>query len=806
MPDTNLGSTIADEYNSEAVLGSVYNLQLGLISSMVGGQDAIAIVTEEVRVSCVRPQLSSLGGSGLSPPKTEEEAQYAAPSPIVILPKAGLAACGITEQYSKMTVMQWGTNPFGGSLNSTSNSKNMKSPVLRFTNTGPTMWSRRLTNQSTYNESDPYYIILPLTSTTETSSGNNSGPICTIPTSSGYLPCPCNVSEVTDTNVTYICYDIGFICPSGPRRLFDINQEDLITDSPMNENLEINHDYPRRALTEEEATSLSDYGTLLFKLVEAVKSVLSQNPLTINYEAAKYVLIFVGCLIFLMFSGIVFFRSWDNRDRKYFANLSNNSELQPKATDNSGSFINLKELFTPKSVHRINYHLKSLNVKLPEIVEGQKDYSYEVFESDIDASESEVEVDDKQDSRVVENENENENHTTNPIYKSILSESSLLKYKSIFTDFNRALIVEHDWWAVFNYPSMRLSRCLRWIGLVNDIMLTLLFDTIFFIILYPAGVCEVITTEELCISIPGAIKPTKQCQWDLKTNSCLLADPPSSFFFSAFVTLIVILLSLTPSIVMWNMIYAVVNSYPDLESIGLNSNFWFVKPAAEHNNNNNNNNDDDDDDDVFVITNQNPSAPNDQLSEMLFDENFTVDNELVYILERTKDFFGKKLYQRYVFDRNLSKKIDAVCEIMQIHPDGTPFLSVKNYAKYGSSRNRILQRIIRARKSCENILDSVEGFSGFQERDTMLCQSFILEQFTYIKRMCLSEEFYFNDKSSSPTSCEPITWILCWAYIWTIFIFTCCWIILWGAKVGTKSFVFWGELFIFAFLQVYSMR
>jgi hypothetical protein len=236
---------------------------------------------------------------------------------------------------------------------------------------------------------------------------------------------------------------------------------------------------------------------------------------------------------------------------------------------------------------------------------------------------------------------------------------------------------------------------------------------------------------------------------------------------------------------MWNMIDVVVNCYPDLESIGLDCNFWFVKPSNNYN----------------VVTDKNTSIPNDQLSEIFFDENLTVDNELVYILERTKDFFGKNLHKK-VFDRNLSKKIDAVCEIMQIHPDGTPFLNVKNYVKYGSNRNRIVQKIIRSRKFCEDILDSVGDTSDFHERDTLLCQSFIIEQFTYIKRMCLSEEFYFNDKSS-PSLCEPITWVVCWAYIWAIFIFTCYWIILWGAKVGTESFLFWSQLFIFAFLQVF---
>jgi 2-hydroxy-3-keto-5-methylthiopentenyl-1-phosphate phosphatase len=428
-----------------------------------------------------------------------------------------------------------------------------------------------------------------------------------------------------------------------------------------------------------------------------------------------------------------------------------------------------------------------LKVKEPEFVEGQKAYAYEIFDSDIDSLESKVDY--KQDSQVVENSY----HSVNQFLKTILSKSSLLNHKTMFSDFNRAIIVEHDWWAVFNYPSIQLSRCLRWIGLCNDIMLTLLFDTLFFMVMYPPGVCEVVNTEELCNSIPGLTKSSQQCLWDPKTNLCSLAEPPGSFLFGAFVTLMVILLSLPFSIVMWGMLCGVVNCYPDLESIGLNCNCWLVK-AAEPN---------DDNDNEDIATEENPPIPDDELFQMLFDKDFTVNDELEYILEEIKDFFEKNLCNK-VFDKNLSNKIDAVCERMHMHADGTPFMGLKAYAKHGTCRNRIVNRITKARKSCSDILDSVEGVSDFQERDTLLCQSFILEHFTFFKRMCLSAEFYFNDNSPTST-CEPITWVLCWAYIWAIFALTCYWMIAWGSKAGTESFVFWGEMFIFAFLQVHRL-
>jgi hypothetical protein len=257
------------------------------------------------------------------------------------------------------------------------------------------------------------------------------------------------------------------------------------------------------------------------------------------------------------------------------------------------------------------------------------------------------------------------------------------------------------------------------------------------------------------------------------------------------------------------MLMTVVNCRPDLDSIGLDSNFWFGRPVEPLNDLN-----------EAKLAHLSKTAENDNLftkkkkkkfellSKKYFYDFVSVPEEFQYILTNVKEFFEDNLsnhFYRKGFDVNLTKKIYAIKKRMRIHSDGTPYMDFLNHLKYGSFRNRIEQRIIRARKSCSDLLDSLEGFSSvdYDNRDICLVQSFILENFTFIKRLSLSKEFFVFD-SSFPSTCEPISWILCWAYIWFIYFFSLYWIFNWGVKVGTDTLIVWGEQFMVAFLQVYQ--
>jgi hypothetical protein len=251
----------------------------------------------------------------------------------------------------------------------------------------------------------------------------------------------------------------------------------------------------------------------------------------------------------------------------------------------------------------------------------------------------------------------------------------------------------------------------------------------------------------------------------------------------------------------------VVNCRPDFDSIGLDSDYWFGRPVEPMSDLNHASLS------YLLKTIENESISINKknqkfklLSKKYFYDFVSVSEEFEYILNSIKEFFEDNIsnnFHRKGLDKNLNKKIDAFKERMQIHLDGTPYMNFFTYLMYGTSRNRIMRCIIRARKSCKELLDSLEGFSSvdYDNRDICLCQTFILENFTFIKRLCLSKEFFLFD-NCFPSTCEPITWILCWAYIWFIYFFSLYWIYNWGILVGTDTLIVWGEQFMVAFLQV----
>jgi hypothetical protein len=334
---------------------------------MVGGQQALAVVTDGVRVAAHRSLGSALtSGAGLSPPKTAAEEQYATPGPAIILPKAGLSGCGLSSNtYSQLSVMQWGVNPYAGSGNTSST--DVQSPILRFSNTGAVSTARR--SLVSTDDEDPYFIVLQLVAVaadanSTDSTGNATIPSCTLPSDSGYIPCPCNVSAVSATNVTYRCLDISFICPSASRR--------LQTDDDG-------------GVQGEQSTSMSDYGALLASLLEAAKSVLSQNPFTINLAQARDTLIVVALLLSFMFGGCFYFSKWDSWDKNALIYLKN-CEPEPETeaeSEKKENQINLKSIFFSRSSRRVAMNFSSLTgVESYWTKKFQAEYDKESFDTE----------------------------------------------------------------------------------------------------------------------------------------------------------------------------------------------------------------------------------------------------------------------------------------------------------------------------------------------------------------------------------------------------------------------------------------
>jgi hypothetical protein len=89
----------------------------------------------------------------------------------------------------------------------------------------------------------------------------------------------------------------------------------------------------------------------------------------------------------------------------------------------------------------------------------------------------------------------------NTFFDTVLPSSSILSEENTLYLLMVKLLREHDWLAVWSYPSTILPRRIRWIGMMVDILLTLFIDTIFFQLQYPpmVGLSAYINSELIMI-------------------------------------------------------------------------------------------------------------------------------------------------------------------------------------------------------------------------------------------------------------------------------------------------------------------
>ena len=230
-------------------------LTSGTLQTMVPGQGAVPVVTDNVRATMNYELVSAQKNADLGPPQTEAEVAYAAPMPKFQFVGDALKQCNFPGGYSQLSTSNYGSNPNPGS-------QDVKSPLLAIGSTSdtPTTKARRLTNTqdatelSTEVETAPaptnttvhtvqvplYYIILQYASTQNFNhtaiklhhkNANITLPACRLAKNGKYVSCGnCNITTFTNHNVTYGCYDMKNICPkssfSGHRRLEDIDDYD----------------------------------------------------------------------------------------------------------------------------------------------------------------------------------------------------------------------------------------------------------------------------------------------------------------------------------------------------------------------------------------------------------------------------------------------------------------------------------------------------------------------------------------------------------------------------------------------------
>ena len=336
----------------------------GVETGMAAGEVPVRLVTPNIQLTIISSLLTNIGNSTYSIPPTLSQTTYGAVQSEIILGPEGLNYCPKMGSYAQLSVLQWSTNPYAAS-------KPVLSPLLRFSSivqadSATVMTDKRRlysSSVSTYADSasdsifrtrnvlqtsntyklpnTPAYLLLIQFSSPRnfnfsaavnyTSRGlikarsNYTLPVCTRYDSATYGPCQgCDISSYTNYNVTYSCYDVTQICPSGVvRRRLQGDDEDMNSNADEEgegeggtqggeeegENVKtgargsfVGRGGSRELETTDDddsgATSSSPatYGMLAQAVVAQLSSVLSSNPFSKDLTQSSTVLVFSGCL------------------------------------------------------------------------------------------------------------------------------------------------------------------------------------------------------------------------------------------------------------------------------------------------------------------------------------------------------------------------------------------------------------------------------------------------------------------------------------------------------------------------------
>ena len=372
---------------------------------MAAGEIPIKLITPNIQLTIESSLLTYIGNSTYAIPPTPSQTAYGAVQSEIILGPQGLSYCPKMGSYAQLAVLQWSTNPYAAS-------RPVLSPLLRFSSvvqadsatvmkgngmkagqssfsdistyvdaTGDSASRTRnvLQTNNTYKlPGNPAYLLLIQFSSPRnfnfsaaanyTSRGvikvrsNYTIPVCTQYDSvrAAYMPCQrCDISSYTNYNVTYSCYDISQICPSGVvrRRLqgaderfnyhhYDSEQEegegereDMQSDDDDDDGEGCRergrgrgrgHSRALEAADDDnaEATSMSPatYGMLSQAVVAQLSSVLSSNPFASDLSQSKTVLVFVGCLTGFIGLVLIFLSRKDRTEKmekKYLRSQTN---------------------------------------------------------------------------------------------------------------------------------------------------------------------------------------------------------------------------------------------------------------------------------------------------------------------------------------------------------------------------------------------------------------------------------------------------------------------------------------------------
>jgi hypothetical protein len=392
------------------------------------------------------------------------------------------------------------------------------------------------------------------------STPNFTLPACTVYDGSRYVPCKsCNISSYTNYNVTYSCFDIEQLCPKASirRRLkhdtqhaleevvrrsqSDVDNEDF-EDEDEDEDEEdtseskgeldgIMHGHERILATPDDDSvngrtmpSSATFGVLLLAVDAQLTTVLSSNPFSLDVKENIAILSLVGCLAGGILLMLVFLRRLDDQTaiKTKFAKKAKDdmtkllfeAEISEKAPSGPEIPCNRREKFqrsktngsSQKSYMNSNFSKKYFSTyggscKMLSIESSRNLKSSPRSKasgslhggSDVDELEN-SDLGSQADSYYLDEKRQATSAVVEEFLHKVFSGRSIFK-----KDWNawRIIYANHTYFNSFGTPAVRSSRIIRFLGLLSQIMILLLLDTIFFGVFYPISAPCTFTTDKV---------------------------------------------------------------------------------------------------------------------------------------------------------------------------------------------------------------------------------------------------------------------------------------------------------------------
>ena len=756
---------------------SIAQFQQGYFQTVTIGQQSLQVLVPNLRISFHYDYVSYLSSTALAAPASISD--YSALQSSISLNFSQVTlVCG-WNQTAQLSVASILINPFG--------SQSVLSPAFRFeSSVSNNDISRRTTLYPVYFVTLQYHKKQAFNFTAIRLGQKKSIVNYTIPEcrtydklTGEYISCQhCNISSISDHNVTYACYS-NLICSNA-------NVPGSYTDDAT--------------LSTTTNDAIAILNNMILELTSEFVEVLSINPLGIDLKAALPVITLTGCLLFILIVGVIGFKMWDLLDHEKIMtelkdrneNCTDSSLADPinsnstivgssttytdfKSQAHTNAVVTFQTLATPAAISRIINHpsrithwsnetkssksnksSKSIMSSRSHLAESEDDFSYEnemtINERDALKYSKIFKTPYKKELRIANVINDFMNEVL-PV--QIFEEES--KWKRFFD----ALFTQHRYIRVFAEKSLTDTRLLRFLSVCRIILLAVFIDTLFFQICYPDGSkCPTYTTQTSCLAAHSPIASV--CQWQISTKQCSPNDPPSNMFFEVMVSLVCILLAVPTDLFFDVIDKEILSKRPDLPLMGLSIDRWLTKipnftfprnsellqlMVTEPSFN------DDRGESFFIADRQNDFFRIETSAESLYDnpiarkyDSFeaatyrrhfaTVADEAAYILENV-DAYLKQYAHMMTSDEKKKDEIKVIAIMHQLHVGLDGVYEPLNFYQsfiYGNTTNKLIIKLTQATLTAEKIKLRCSQAMGITKyyQDVSLIHSFIEGKFVFI--------------------------------------------------------------------------